>query len=115
MTVRLKKATISRAADHHLVMAELENEMRLSNITDEHIKGLARFLSLTDDEITEIARGEGWVELYWKNFNSVGSILVNNHEVVFTSDNSSGNGNAGFDEIQYLLDLGYKIFNDDGE
>jgi hypothetical protein len=93
-------------------MAELENVMRLSNITDEHIKGLASFLSLMDDEITNIYRGEGWVELHWKNFDSSGTILVNDNEVVFTSDNRSGNGNAGFQEIQYLIDLGYKIFNE---
>ena len=89
--------------------------MKLCNITNEHIKELASFLSITDDEITEIRRAPdlGWVILYWHRKYNNGRIFVSNDEVYFSDDD--GKEQAGFLEIQCLLDLGYEIFKKKGD
>ncbi len=83
--------------------------MELKNITDEHIEGLASFCNVSKDDITEIRRKDGeWCILYWKMGYNDGRVFVSNDEVYFSDDD--GRRLASFDEIQYLLDLGYKIF-----
>lgn len=112
LTGRLNLNLVSRSAHHHEVMAIIERKpMKLSKITDEHIKLLAqKHYDISSEAITNVMRGDTGCVLNWKCNGETGRLVVRNECVYFVYSEGKGIYNADFETIKTLLSLGYEIF-----
>ena len=84
--------------------------MKLSEMSREHLIALAQHeLALSDDEITEIVMNDGIRRLYWRTFDSVGSVLITDNMVIFSSDDYHGKQHASIETLRFIAGLGYDI------
>jgi hypothetical protein len=83
----------------------------MGQMTEEHIVALAKhWLDMADSEISGVAKGDGWICLYWTE----GTVFVNDDQIVFsTSAHGTQESNPSIHLLRLIASWGYDVMKED--